>query len=328
MRPIQSGEVESGIYARSVFPDEREAAVYQAVLGAMFPTRGSRPLLSSFSIPPCPRGRFQCGSTSPLALLLREGSLDSSTVVDYNHKSGELIPFNTSFALGNRLNLLTPEIAGHLIAEDVSARPEENHHFDDASLWHAIRLAYPKAAGVVSFTRPGFDLAGSEALVMMRHQRSPSIDTYQTMLLRFSEGAWRVERTGLERERVSAEVVDGRCLVARREPGDEPNLDLRGTFAFMFVHADGAVERRTLDLSRQSPWRDDPDDWDISVDRILLKIGAGNEREIFGTWMDIGRDVYPIDVRGNRIPEKHGHFCARRIEAGDRVTSDTSPSNA
>lgn len=304
---LQSGEVESGIHQASTFPDTTEAAVYGVAIAALFPDPAHRPLLRSHTVARCSSKDLYCDGTSHLALLLREHAADTSTVEEYERAWRQHVPLNADFASRNSTALLTHSIARYLIEEAIAATPEKNSHTEEESLWYALAKAYPNHRGILSFTRAGFNTARTEALVTIRHEASLLSATHQTMLLRRVGTVWRVIRENLEGERIGAGMDDGRCLIARGASALRITQPV-GLYEFSFVGTDGRIERETLDAGNARSWGSGG--WDLSLGRRLLRPGTQDSGRFSGTWIDIGRDVIPIDAAGNRIPERNGHFCA------------------
>ena len=310
IHPLQSGDEQSAAYSTSSFPGESDARIYEKILAAMFQAGAKRPLLLAETVGRCSDGYAHCDGYESLSILLREAVIDSATYRAFTAPLNPSTRFNPSFAKRNNLVLLTPAILAYFAEEAVAARAEPGQYYDPGARWYGTVRAYPNASGILSFTRPAFNVDSTQSLVTVRWQRSVEKEETRSFLLERDDGEWRIERSDLEAEPLTAEFQGGRCLIARGgipfQRSAAPSL--RGRYRFTYVATNGEVEQADLDMSRFMLWHPD-EPWDGSAGHKLLKIRAwgGN---LFGTWQEIGGDAYRVDPHGNRLPEMSGHFCA------------------
>lgn len=312
--PVESGEILAGLFASSPYPSSREAAVYDAVLQPLMADKQlpERPLLNSHTVSLCPFRPSPCNRMPQVALLEQENILDSVIVSEFNQRT-RAVPFNSGWSGSRGLTLLTPGIESYLTNEGMAPRlgPDSGRRIDPR--WVALREAYPRADGILSFSRVAFNASGDRALVLLRREWHDS-DTLRTVLLRADEGQWRIELDDVEQEPVTTELVASRCVLARggSRMSREDLGRLSGVFRFTFVSSDGSIQATSLDISKKALWPSSNSSWDIALGHSLLTVRDRTQDGIFGFWSDIGGDGYPVDSYGNRVPEKHGHYCATR----------------
>jgi hypothetical protein len=93
------------------------------------------------------------------------------------------------------------------------------------AFWKALASARDGASEVISFTRPGFNPAGTQAMVELRIETQGD-DTRNTILLKRGKRGWRIAREHLENETLSGKLtpasgkVDGgKCVPSRPGSG-------------------------------------------------------------------------------------------------------------
>lgn len=239
---IQSGSLESGPHTDSPFPSDKESGVYTAVLRKLFPALvrdNARPILNASTHVRC--GRHQECESLRIAHLARAGVVDSATVVDFKRKSQEAVPLNRRFAADLELSLLAPGERSYLSGEGDWIGYLQEAAPEVSGFWRALRTVYPGTPAIVSFTRPGFDRGGNQALVQVRLETVRGVGRAETIFLRQIGQRWIVARRHLENEIVSGELSGGKCLPTSpgRVPSYQELSEIRGDYSFTLVSNSG-----------------------------------------------------------------------------------------
>jgi len=250
---LSAGKLQSAEARNSLVPDAEEASVYRAVLNAILaPSKLVRTRLGLLyqTVTPCEHVKT-CG-TSQLPRLQFLGVLDSFTVSDFLEKSTKPVVLRSDFARSLHFDPVTPEDLSSL-REQGEARvrfsPQREESTTDL-FWDAFASAYPRSAGLVSFTRIGFNRLHSLALVEVRLDQRGWTDKPELLLLSLSGITWRVVRRHIEAERTTGVIAHGKCVPSTGAFTVEQRAlqTIEGLYRFTFVTDLGTVSvpERTL----------------------------------------------------------------------------------
>lgn len=308
IRPIVSGVLESQAFVTSASPSAGEAQVYDALMRAAFQDT-ARPLVRSHSISTCPLYDHRCAGSSSLSVLLREGSVDSSAIADFRHRSNTTEPINPAFARERGIQIMTPDQEQYLVAEAIAANRGRSPMDHAEYLWTAIDEAFPGTAGIVSFTRVGFSRAESQALVAMRRER-PGIPIHDEAFLMTREaGVWVISQRDVERVPVTAGIVNDACVPMRggRKFSGEELAAVRGTYRVTLVDSDGATNREEIEIGNMGTG------FSSRPTRTILEVRDARDGEVVGTWFSVGQNARRPNVNAHPTLGPGGHFCAYKI---------------
>ena len=244
---LASGALESGENAKSPFPGPMEAAVYSTVIREIVRSgKATRPIvLSARTYARC--DRYRACSTLRLPQLTRAGTLDSTAIIDFRFRSQEAVPINTQFAKEERLELLTDAERAYLGEEGYWLALDVVPYEGGPGLWKALASSHHKASEIVSFTRPGFNLSKTQALIEIKTERQDG-HTKNTILLERTTRGWTIARQHLENETLSGKLTPapgklegGECVPSK--PGKPPTLqqlsEIRGDYEFEMISSVG-----------------------------------------------------------------------------------------
>jgi hypothetical protein len=268
---LSSGQLTSGENFKSQFPAEREAGVLSAVLRQVVSSRmlSGQAIFSARTYARC--SKYEPCSTLRLPQLTMAGVLDSTATVDFRLHSQEVLPISTAFAKEEGMQLLTDAERAYLGEEGYWLALDVVPTDGGPAFWKALASARHGASEVISFTRPGFNPAGTQAMVELRIETQGD-DTRNTILLKRGKRGWRIAREHLENETLSGKLtpasgkVDGgKCVPSR--PGKPPTRErlskVRGDYEFEMISSVGGgpgVQWRMRFFPDTSSWaRAQPD---------------------------------------------------------------------
>lgn len=242
-----AGKLESAEARDSSMPDAEETLVYRAALTTILGPRKlghARMGLVYQTVIPCKRVKT-CG-TAQFPRLIFLGVLDSALVSGFVDKSAKPLAFRDDFVRSLHFDPITPEDLNFL-REQGEARVRFSPHRDESStdlFWDAFGSAYPRSAGLASFTRIGFNRLHSLALLEVTLDERGWMDKPELLLLARSGGTWRVIRRHIEMERTSGMIAGGKCVPSTGIYAVEqrPLQDIEGLYRFTFVTDQGSVE--------------------------------------------------------------------------------------
>ncbi|HEX6573568.1 MAG TPA: hypothetical protein VF042_01240 [Gemmatimonadaceae bacterium] len=313
IKPFASGELTSPLYLASPYPSSADIAVYSAVVNELH--LGDSAAVSTETRSWC-RLFHQCPALQ-LAHLERLGILDSTTFPIFQGVASDSVRLNPSTLRSLGIPLLSVGERTYLTQEARRAS-----YFSDAEegrdFWTGLRTNHPGVSRILSFTRVGYDIAADQAMVSY-HIETPVRQLDETLLLRKADNHWTVLRRHLEAERISAEIVNGRCVPSApgARPSDAEFAGISGDFDFRMVSSatDNRVTTRRISISNGDVRFDvHSKAGEIRFSGTLLIRDVSTDY-LFGEWSDSGfyGDGIPVDKNGNAIPPQAGYFCAKRI---------------
>jgi len=238
---IESGELETtplGVASA----DNDDASVFASVVANLYPIDSQgrqQALVTQKTYQRCKR-LAECPSIK-FAALIREGTLDSSTVRDFGNRSKEIRALTRSESQRAGITLLTDGERQYLHGEGYWVNYGHTEADSPEGVWMAITTIYPGTKAIVSFTAPGFDRSRREALVEVMIETPAGGEENETILLRKTDEQWALEKRHVESAIVSGKMIGGRCDAVT--PDSIPSVSdlsmISGEYRFSFISDTG-----------------------------------------------------------------------------------------
>jgi hypothetical protein len=336
---ISSGELEARLRTALAHPSDAERQIYSAV--SRDTKLDSTHFLVDAETHPWCNWEYGCPKLS-IAHLVTKHQVDSTTVTSFRHVAQDTVPLSPAGMGMAGMRLFSRGERSYVWNEAARISEFGGDTARAITPWSVLRDLYGSNA-IVEFTRVGLNDTGDEAIVAFRLKVDEDVES-ETVLVRRSEGAWKVVRRHLESERSSADLVGGRCVPVPQagKPTAQEMQTIKGDYDFDLVSSatDSHVVKWSMRFLRDSSSRTvfeilDPKSrgrlkdlepgTHISGGPVGFSNAAGLMQfdgfghslvidrvegdQLFGSWESYSFGI-PVGRDGKPIPEPAGHFCA------------------